>query len=301
MMAGNHLQTPEFVDLVGYSAGGAIAECMAFNMSNQQSILKRKVFTYGAPRPGAKAVRDTIALTPVIRYMTPADPIPLVPPRLQDAPAIVALVPIGVALSWSSMVHPHGGVVVTPSGVTDDAILPNEAAINAVGSLANWYFSVEGDPANPHAMSNYVAYLIRAAERRDRPVEKQIPQARQEVELIERRANINRERDRVVQKIATSQRLQNSIIVNEPAVVLFKPTRIGKIWCVVLGEKIVAQGVREDTCRHLCRAGNDFLRSLPKQGLVDPISLSEQITNFLAYATALESDWLPKLRTNLEQ
>jgi len=301
MMNGNHLQTPEYCDFVGYSAGGAIAECMAFNLALTRSTLKRKVFTYGAPRPGGANVRDTLSTTPVVRYMTPADPIPLVPPRLQDAPALVALLPISIALSWSNMVHPHGGVVVTASGVTDNAVLPDQAAIDAIGSLANWYFSVDGDPNNPHALSNYVAYLIRAAELRDRPVEKIIPQARQEVAAVERRANINAERDRVVQKIATSQRAQNAIIANEPAVVLFKPTRIGKIWAVVFGEKIVCQGVREDTCRHLCRAGNDFLRSLPKQGLVDVISLSEQLTNFLVYATALESDWLPKLKTNLDQ
>jgi hypothetical protein len=301
MMNGNHLQTPEYFDMVGYSAGGAVAECMAFNLAIQRSVLKRKVFTYGAPRPGGANVRDVLATTPVVRYMTPADPIPLVPPRLQDAPAIVTVIPIGVALSWSSMVHPHGGIVVTPSGVTDNAILPNEAAINAIGSLANWYFSVDGDPNNPHAMSNYVAYLIRAAELRNRPAEKIIPQAPREVEVVERRANVNRERDRVAKQIAVAQREQNAVIPNEPAVVLFKPTRLGKVWAVVFGEKIVCQGVREDTCRHLCRAGNDFLRSLPKQGIVDVISLSEQLTNFLAYATAEESDWLPKLRTNLTQ
>jgi len=76
--------------------------------------------------------------------------------------------------------------------------------------------------------------------------------------------------------------------------------RQGKIWTVVFGDKIVCQGVREDTCRHLCRVGNDFLRSLPKQGLVDPISLAEQFQNFLLFATAAESEWIPKLKTNLD-
>jgi len=58
--------------------------------------------------------------------------------------------------------------------------------------------------------------------------------------------------------------------------------------------------VREDTCRHICRAGNDFLRSLPRQGLVDPLSLLEQVEAFLLFATAQESEWVPKLRTNLD-
>jgi len=69
---------------------------------------------------------------------------------------------------------------------------------------------------------------------------------------------------------------------------------------VTFGDKIVAQGVRADTARHLCRAGNDFLKSLPKQGTVDPIGLAAQFENFLAFATAPESEWQPKLRTNLD-
>lgn len=300
-MSQGHSQAPEYLDLVGYSAGGAVAECIAANLGFAQSVLKRKVFTYGSPRPGGAEIRDALQSTAIVRYMTPADPIPLVPPRLQDAPAIVALLPIGVALAWANTVHPRGGVVVFPSGTTDNAVLPPESSINTVGSLASWYFSVEGDPLNPHAMVNYVAFLIRAAEARATPAQKQVEEARAENVVLERRQAINRERDRVVQKIANSQRTQNATIVNEPAVVLFKPVRIGKIWTVVLGEKIIAQGVREDTCRHLCRAGNDFLRSLPKQGLVDPITLAAQIEAFLAYATAQESDWLPKLKTNLDQ
>jgi len=301
MMSGGHLQTTEYVDFVGFSAGGAIAECIAFNLHLARDTRKRKVFTYGAPRPGGPNVRDTLATTAIARYMTPADPIPLVPPRLQDAPALVSMLPIGVGLSWSNMVHPHGGIVVWPNGATDNLIVPPEASVNATASLANWYFSVEGDPNNPHAMANYVAYLIRAAELRDRPTEKRIEQAGREIEVEERRQAVNRERDRVVRKIAMSQHAQASVVAKQPAVVLFKPTRIGKIWAVVFGDKIVAQGVREDTCRHLCRAGNDFLRSLPKQGLVDVISLGEQLNAFLVYATANESDWIPKLRTNLDQ
>lgn len=301
MMGQGHSQTPEYLDLVGYSAGGAVAECIAANLGFAQSLLKRKVFTFGAPRPGGREIRDVLLSASIVRYMTPADPIPLVPPRLQDAPAIVALLPIAVALAWANTVHPRGGVVVNPSGSTDDLVLPPESSINTIGSLANWYFSVEGDPTNPHAMVNYVAFLIRAAEARSLPAQKRVQEAGGENPVLERRQAINRERDRVVQKIAASQRIQNSIIANEPAVVLFKPVRVGKIWTVVLGEKIVCQGVREDTCRHLCRAGNDFLRSLPKQGLVDPIALAGQIEAFLAYATAEESDWMPKLKTNLEQ
>lgn len=300
MMTGNHLQTPEYLDFVGYSAGGAIAECLAFELRRQGNLQRKKIITFGAPRPGGPGVRDGLRSLPVARYMTPADPIPLVPPRVQDAPQLVAMLPVSVALSWSNMVHPSGGIVVWENGDTSEAIVPPESSMTTGTSLANWYFSIDNDPNNPHAISNYVANLRASQTVFAEPREKRRPVGPAEEPEVERRREVNRNRDRIANKVAVAQREQNATIVNFPTIALFKPVRFGRIWAVVLGDKIVCQGVREDSCRALCRAGNDFLRRLPKQGLVDPIALQDQIQNFLAFATAPESDWVPKLRTNLD-
>lgn len=300
MMSGGHLQTPEYTDFVGYSAGGAVATCLADRLRELQSVQKVKVFTYGAPRPGASRVRDHMRRTPIVRYMTPGDPIPLVPPTLQDAPTLAPLVPVPVLLSWSSMVHTQGGVQIRESGSTEERILPSDASMNPGTSLASWYFSLDGGLQGPHAMQTYVAYLVACSRVANTPAEKIIDIGPAEVEAVAERRAVNQGRERVEQKIALQQRNQANTIVNQPAVVLFKPVRFGRVWGVVFGEQIVCQGVREDTCRHLCRAGNDFLRSLPKQGLVDPIALLDRLETFLAYATAPESDWLPKLQTNLD-
>jgi len=299
-MSAGHMQVTEYVDFVGYSAGGAVAECLAWELRRLGNVQKKKVFSYGAPRPGGPNVRDGLQTIPVVRYMTPGDAIPLVPPRLQDAPALVATLPVGVSLSWSNMVHPNGGVVVRSDGTTTPAVEPPDAAVTPGLSLANWYFSLEGEAGNQHSMQTYVAYLLAATNRLTTPKEKKIELAGGEDDDEAKRKDVNKVRDRVATAVALAQREQNAQIVNQPAVVLFRPLRQGKIWTVVFGDKIVCQGVREDTCRHLCRVGNDFLRSLPKQGLVDPISLAEQFQNFLLFATAPESEWIPKLKTNLD-
>jgi len=203
-------------------------------------------------------------------------------------------------LSSSNMVHTQGGIVLYPNGTMDDAIVPPEASMTPGTSLASWYFSLDGGLQGPHAMASYVTALIAANERNSLPREQNVELAGGEDDDVDKRRDVNRARDRVAQKIALSQREQNGQIVNQPAIVLFKPVRQGRIWTVVFGDVIVCQGVREDTCRHLCRAGNDFLRSLPKQGLVDPIALMGQLEQFLAFATAPESEWIPKLQTNLD-
>jgi len=196
-------------------------------------------------------------------------------------------------------VHPHGGIIVHPDGSTEAGVEPPEAVINPGTSLAAWYFETEGRENNPHAMQRYIAYLLAANQRFDEPREKRREAGEAEIEVQAKKREVNQQRDRVATAVAIQQREQNGQIVNHPNVVLFKPHRFGRIWVVVFGDQIVCQGVREDTCRHICRAGNDFLRSLPKQGLVDPITLISQFQSFLEYATAPESDWVPKLQTNL--
>jgi len=299
VMTGGHLQDPEYIDFVGHSAGGAIAEVIAWDMRRRGDLHKKKIFTYGAPRPGGPNVRDGLSSVPLIRYMTPADPIPLVPPRLQDAPLLASFLPVSVMLSWSNMVHPRGGVVIYPDGRTTDVVEPPEGSVTAATSLANWYFEIEGAANNQHAMPFYVSCLSAANDRATTPPQKKIEIAPGEQPEELKRRDVNRARERVVNQVANMQRDQNNQIVNQPAIVLFRPVRQGRIWTVVFGDKVVAQGVREDTCRHLCRAGNDFLKSLPKQGIVDPISLAAQMENFLLFATSPDSEWVPKLQTKL--
>lgn len=300
MMTGNHLQTPEYLELVGYSGGGAIAEGMAWRLRQQQTTLKIKVVTFGAPRPGAASVRDGLSRMPIARYMTPADPIPLIPPRLQDAPQLAPLIPVSVFLSWSNMVHPQGGIEVDVDGNTSDAVLPSQASMTAGTSLAAWMLGADQGVVSAHSMQTYIAHLLASNQRFDRPKEKKRDVAPQEVEAVERRQEVNRARERVATVVRDSQRNQANTIVNNPPFVLFRPLRMGRVWAVAFGDKIVCQGVREDTCRHLCRAGNDFLRSLPKQGLVDPLTLQSQFEQFLLFATSPESEWEPKLATNLD-
>lgn len=290
----------ENFDLVGYSAGGAVATAVAYRLKLNGNLQKKKLITFGAPRPGGPNVRDQLSMFPVARWMTNADPIPLVPPRLQDAPQFAAAVPIGVMVSWSNMVHTQGGIVVNPDGTTNADVDPPTAAMTPGTALADWMFGLESGGNNPHAITTYAAYLLEATKQYDTPRTKTRDVAPREDQAEDRKGDVNKQRDRVVTAMRVAQHQQNSVVVNQPAIVLFRPQRMGRLWAVVFGDKVVAQGVREDTCRHLCRAGNDFLRSLPKQGLVDPITLAAQFESFLAFATAPESDWLPKLQTNLQ-
>jgi len=66
-MSQAHSQATEFLDLVGYSAGGAVAECIAFRLRQLQDRRKSKCITFGAPRPGGPNVRDALTRFPIAR------------------------------------------------------------------------------------------------------------------------------------------------------------------------------------------------------------------------------------------
>jgi len=296
-----HFQESEYLDFVGYSVGGAVATEMVRLLVNAQSVTKRKLFTFGAPRSHNQDDRGTLGSTAIARYMVDADPIPLIPPRLTDAPAIIAVTGPLEVLRWGQFVHTDGGISIDASGVTSAAVLPPIASINTSTSLASWYFAAENDPANPHSINQYVGRLSLAETAMSVPGDQDADQGGPEFVIQQNKREVNRERERRREQIVNAGHAQNAVEVVIPDVALFKAVRLDRIWVVYFGERIVCQAPIEKRARHIARAGNDFLRSLPKQALVDPIALAGQLTTFLAEASSPESAIKPTLRTNLDQ
>jgi hypothetical protein len=299
MQGAGHLNVTEYLDYVGYSAGGAVATAMMFEEALRQSVVKRKLVTFGAPRPGGPAVRDALATAAIRRYMNDDDPIPLVPPRIQEAPLIVALLSPLIWNAYSNTTHTIGGVEITSTPSLSPAELPSKASVDAIGSLSNWFFSEEGDPTNPHAIATYVSRLTTFLAPQPPGPAPVVPGAPAEKPQTTKRKEVTKAQQRVITAIANQQHAQFNVPEVIPDSVLFTPVKQGRVWAVSFGDKFVAQGVNEKTCRHLCRAGNDFLRSLPKQGIVDLTSLLQQFEQYAAASTDPTSGFAPQIQTTL--
>jgi hypothetical protein len=293
--------TPEYLDVVGYSAGGALATAVMYQLKRQQTTMKMKLITFGSPRPGGRIVRDTIASSPVARWMTPGDPIPLIPPRIQDANALALAFSPVQWITFSNTVHTHGGLEVNAAGEITDAVLPSQAVVNASSSLASWFLAENDDTGNDHAIFRYMANLQAALSGPPGTRPHSVDVGPAEVPDDNKRRGVNQERDRVITAISDQQGRQNIQPVVVPGPVLFTPVRLGRVWAVGFGDQIVAQGVHEKTCRHICRAGNDFLRSLPKQAIVDVTALQGQLEAFLALAQDPSQGFSPTIKTTLNQ
>ncbi len=279
-----HDPAPEYVDVCGYSAGGATALAMAGWLRQRISQPKLQFFTYGAPRTAGTVLKNALGRTPVIRWMTPGDPIPLLPLHLEDLPILSTLLTAVQIELWSLFVHVDGGRQVNGDGTTVERVLPTDASVSAVASLANWWMSQEGDPLNQHSMQTYVNYLTAAAASVPLPSEQNVEVAPGEEADVPHRREVNRARIRIETAINNLGREQNTVPHVTPTVDLFKAIRQGRIWYVALGDEIVITAPIEKRARHIARAGNDFLRSLQKQAVVDPVSLAAQVTLFLKLA-----------------
>lgn len=294
------LQEREYLTLVGYSAGGAFAQQLAYELHRTQSTVKGKVFTYGSPRFGQGATRDALSRYPTARWMVDADPIPLVPLRLQDAPAIAAILPLRQVLAWSGFVHTQGGLAIDSQGATAEAVLPPLAVANPLTSVLSWYMQAENDPNNPHGLNTYNARFDLNAQLQVTPPPRATDSAPGEAPADDRRRDVNRQRDIIAAKIVEAGDRQNGVIVQAPDDAFFKPLRQGKIWYVTFGGRIICAAPIEKRARATCRAGNAFLRSLPKQALVDPNSIVAQITAFLEAAADPTGGFTPPINVNLQ-
>jgi len=290
---------PEYLDFVGHSAGGALATVMMDTMVQLQSPLKRKLITFGAPRAVSTAAAQRLSGSPIARYMTPDDPIPLVPPRATESPALVASKPGLTVFRWGLYVHTQGGIVVWPNGTTTDDILPPNATMQNVLNLTNWLFAVHSEANNPHSLTQYYSMISYAASIRNTAAALVVDDAPREHSQQEDGAAITRAQRATVAAIHEAGAAQNAQPIVVPHNVLFRPVRIGRIWYVEFAGEIVITAPREDRARHIARAGNDFLRSLPKQALVDPTSMMEQFQAFFAASVEEASGFSPKIRVGL--
>jgi len=212
--------------------------------------------------------------------MNDNDPIPLVPPRLEDAPILIPLLGLVTALRWASYVHSHGGLSIDADGLPTDADVPALASMSPGTSLASWLFGQENDPLNPHALTSYQSRfqkVINAPNRNPIPVDhggKTEPPAN-----ATRRVH-NRSEAAVVNQIQQASERQNAVESSVAPSVLFKAVKLGKVWSVSFGDNVIVYAGNRKRAFHLARAGNDFLRSMPKQAFVDPKGIVDQMTAF---------------------
>lgn len=290
---------PENLDVVGYSAGGVVGTYIVRQLKTANTLKKLRLITFGSPRAVNANDLGVWSSVPRTRWMNDNDPIPLVPPRVEDAPILLPLLGLITALRYASYVHSSGGISVNPDGVPTDAELPAVASMSVVTSLASWYFGQEGDPNNAHGLTNYRTRFEKILAAPGHTTNQGPEGGNVEPPANANRRVHNRAENTVVTQINDASERQNATPVEISPTVLFKAVKLGRVWSVAFGDKIAIYAGNKKRAYHVARAGNDFLRSMPKQAVVDPEAIISQMTDFFNAAVQVGGPVSPPISTSL--
>ncbi|AXH79038.1 MAG: triacylglycerol lipase [Circular genetic element sp.] len=271
---------PENLDVIGYSAGGVVGAWIVLLLKRRQTLKKLRYISFGSPRAQTAAHLGEWSNVPRTRWMTDADPIPLVPPRVTDAPILLPVLGLLTSTRYQSYVHSSGGLSIDSQGVPTDAVIPPIAAMNPLTSLATWYFGQEEEPNNPHALATYANRFAVILASPGHGANVGDDKSEQEPPASAPRRVHNRAETEVVNAINNRGEAQNAIPVEVNDTVLFKAVKLAGVWSVAFGDKIVIYAGNKKRAYHVARAGNDFLKSMPKQAVVDPETILSQMTDF---------------------
>ncbi len=290
---------PEYIDIVGYSAGGAVGTLLLLFLQQQLPNVKTSLCTFGAPRAIGHSTLGRLTRTSIARWMCDDDPIPMIPPRFADCPVFMLATSLRVQLTWGDYVHTPGGVNLPVSGLPQRSYLPLRATINPIASLAAWFFGIETTANNAHSLNQYQTRLTTLVQLLQRPDKMDVETAAGEPAEDAPRAHSTERDRRTAAQVQHAALTQNQTAVEVEPSVLFRAVRRGRVWAVAFGDVLFTFSGNKKRARHLARAGNDFVRSLPKQAVVDPQTLVDQFIAFMEAGVQPGGPVNPPIRTSL--
>jgi len=287
------------VMIVGHSQGGAIAHAMMRNIFLRRDVQRIRGVTFGAPKTAGGSGYAGITEDRLCRWMTPDDPVPLLPPQSIPAAVLGGLGDPRAARRMTFFVQPAGGrLIASGPPVATPGIIPPTAVLPAIGNFAGWLAGIESASV-PHRIATYVSYLAAYNARYPRPAQQRPDGGRQEPVNPTPSREVNRQQREFVQNVFRAGHEQNAGIARAPKPVLFYAQRTGRIWNVYLNGQVVAVGPTKKRARGLARIGNALLKRLQRQAFVDPANLLAQVGAVVEMMSDPAGEFRPALRTAL--
>lgn len=163
--------------VVGHSLGGTVAPMLARKVQREREAGSVACFTMGAPRFCTGLGAEALSTVPLLRLMNTGDIVPIVPPKLHDAPVLWATLLPSQALAFSQLVHLAGGATFGPLGQIEAAERPS--GINLILNLQLgilWELFSSANIPN-HFVANYLTALDKLAPTVQEPRLHNVPMA----------------------------------------------------------------------------------------------------------------------------
>ena len=281
---------------VGYSLGGAIA-------SHVSSIWAQRDFrnvplntTFGTPRTLNPRDAQFAGQSPSVRWMCDNDVVPLIPPSFGESPSTALLYGIRYQQRLNNFVHPRGGVEITPTGTTRAAEVPSNAVWSTSGTLQAFLLQSDTVFGTPHDIQEYVRRLALIV-----PPPGGVPHRLPTPAPVEQpdnspRREMERQASTARHALIVQGERQNSIPVSLPVANELTVAKVEGVWVVSFQQSVIAVGPTKRRARALARLGNQFLRRLLTQAVVQPGALSSELADWLTRAADPASGIVPTMQ-----
>jgi hypothetical protein len=227
--------------------------------------------------------------------MTDEDPVPLLPPRLADAPFSLSLYSGRTINRFASFVHPSGGRSISTAGVVTTAEVGPVAAMSPFTSLASWLLTQERGTTNPHMLREYIFRLDTWETANPAPSARPPRGAPVESPNLIAPLQLNRQERQNRQLIYRQGTEQQAVPVNIPSTSQFAAKKNSGIWYVTFRDELLAAAPTKRRARALARFGNEFLTRLQSEAVVNPNAILDNFGAYFDDATNPASGFQPTM------
>lgn len=287
------------VIITGHSAGGAVAQVILNKLKTRVGGPQFECVSFGAPRPGNFALTDSLRGQRNIRWMNDNDWIPLLPPRINIWGTAGFYYGPGNIIALQNFSQPSGGVQLTFNGTMSEPMLPTAASVPSSMDLIVQILNLSNRNFTGHSLQEYQERLHRYTILHPSSLpdfvgggdgEPTDPIPIREAERMVRDAQP------VVFAVGEAQNAR-PVVIPRPA--LFRAARVGRVWWVYFGEQRIAAAPVRRRAQGMAMAGNNFIRRLQRQAVVDPDALAHQFIEYLQLAADPTSGFVPTLNTTI--
>jgi len=284
---------PLGMTLAGHSLGGATVHYAIVNANVQmQWGVSSYTHTFGAPRPGGPTFRNTVqGQGGIIRWFNDDDAVPIVPPRVENFPAILPVFGVAGCIRAANFVHCDGGLEIGLAGSLTDAVVPSHANANFTADLVAWLMTWLNDEVPSHSLTEYLRRL-RAAQVVIAPhARPTLGHEEQPVAASSHR--ITAQERRTAQAFAELESTQNSMPMQIPDQFQFRAVRIGRIWTLTFADQTVSVCGGRRQARAIARTANAWLKKLQRAAVVDTNAIVQAFQNYVAAASSDSGGFSP--------
>lgn len=283
--------------IAGYSFGGAVAAVLGVGVAAGRSPLDTEVISFGAPRPGGNSLDIALANVQVVRWMNNDDWVPMIPPKTIENGSYGLVSTAPTIRRYNHFHQPHGGFSLGVQGTIEPSPKPLAAVMPGPLSLLSSLVADEANLWGSHGLLQYQERLGRAVPAGPLPEGGTWGGSDAEDLDTTTRREIQHQQQVMQSIIFNVGVTQNDAELVIPKQRLFTARRVGRTWFVYFGDREICAAPIKKRARGIANAGNDFIRRLQRQAVVDPEALADQFVAYLAAASDPSSGFSPTLNT----